>query len=134
MVLYPLMAPTRASPIPLLHVSMQSSLEWFRLHLRVTGSWLNESVSWLYAARLLSSLNHAKRNAVLDGSSSIEELDLGVDLTLDTQALWDSVQANQRSVSNELSNRLSCTWENRRLRNDRHIEIYYGKAVTMRGF
>lgn len=74
-------------------------------NVRVAAGGLDEGVAGLDAAALLGLLDHAQGYSVLDAAASVEELDLGVHLGLDSQALGDLVQTNERSVANELSRR-----------------------------
>jgi hypothetical protein len=60
------------------------------------------AVSGSDAAFLLSGLDHAQGNAVLDGAAGVEELAFGVDLAVDAERLGDAVEADERGVADVL--------------------------------
>jgi hypothetical protein len=74
--------------------------------LRVSTGRLDQSVTRLDTATLLSLLNHAQSDSILDATASAEKLGLNVDIALDTQRLGNLVKSNKRGVADKFSRRV----------------------------
>lgn len=69
---------------------------------RIPTRRLNKCIPWLDSPFLLRLLDHTQSNPILYATTRIEQLNLCVYLGFDSQALRDSVQSNERCVTDQL--------------------------------
>jgi len=74
--------------------------------LRVSTGRLDQSVTRLDTATLLSLFNHAQSDSILDATASAEKFGLNVDIALDTQRLGNLVKSDKRGVADKFSRRM----------------------------
>mmetsp|Transcript_112508 Transcript_112508/g.157789 ORF Transcript_112508/g.157789 Transcript_112508/m.157789 type:complete len:379 (-) Transcript_112508:2-1138(-) len=68
----------------------------------VSTGGLNEDVTWLNSATLLSLLNHPLGNAVLHRAAGVEELNLAKEIAIHIEELGKSRHANHRGEANQI--------------------------------
>lgn len=73
--------------------------------IRISAGGLDQSVAGLDSAALLGLLNHPQGDPVLDTAAGVEQLRLCVDFALDSQALGDLVEPDERRIADEVGGR-----------------------------
>lgn len=74
----------------------------YRVVIRIATRRFNQCISRLDSACLLGLLDHSKRNTVLDTTASIKVFKFCIDRGFNSQALWEPIQSDKRSVPNML--------------------------------